>query len=624
MTQPTQYDPQTDFSTEESLNQSGRGTVRTAMVDAEFDAIATSLNQTIANLGLIQRDDGALQDLVTRLSSLSLEVRTLLALSTDSVIRGGWVTATDYAVKDLVTQGTGTYLAAVAHTAGVFATDLAAGKWLLIFDYVAFAASQISNTPAGGISAVNVQAALNEIDTEYRAAFTALIAASVGFTQAGSGSVARSVAAKLGDLISVTDKGSVADKTTDNTASILAACIAATTKMLFIPYGVKYDRAALLADATFPDDVVLFDMSGINDYTSAGESTKHFGIVSKDAAADDTHWSIDSGHHAVVTTNNFGTAGTTSATKRLASWLWAAGQYALGSADKRGFRGAGILQFRSEDANNWSWGMRSFAPWPAIDAEYELWSEGEVIAGAGVYRTNSAYHYVSTGAGTTGATPPTHTTGTVSDGGVSWTWAGYIDISVFQFRDDGRVLIGNGNYEGTFVHRVNHMDTNGDYSMFLAARGVSKSASLKLIPTDSSGNETDEPFLKALDGGLYVIKSDGSTALLTVTDTQGPVFHCQAASFVAVSSGSTTPDLSGRYVVYFTTASPVSITDITMTDGQLLECHFTNSNITFVNSSTLRLAGAANFNPGDGDVITFRRYPTSVSARIVEVSRSNN
>lgn len=45
---------------------------------------------------------------------------------------GAWVTSTVYAVGAYVTQGGVTYGCAVAHTAGVFATDLAAGNWLTV------------------------------------------------------------------------------------------------------------------------------------------------------------------------------------------------------------------------------------------------------------------------------------------------------------------------------------------------------------------------------------------------------------------------------------------------------------------------------------------------------------
>lgn len=48
--------------------------------------------------------------------------------------RGAWVTATLYSAsdRDWVVQGALAYIAAVTHTSGVFATDLAAGKWLAV------------------------------------------------------------------------------------------------------------------------------------------------------------------------------------------------------------------------------------------------------------------------------------------------------------------------------------------------------------------------------------------------------------------------------------------------------------------------------------------------------------
>lgn len=49
------------------------------------------------------------------------------------------------------------------------------------------------------------------------------------------------------------------------------------------------------------------------------------------------------------------------------------------------------------------------------------WAAG-VIYTAGSYTFNNGNYYQTTAGGTTGATAPTHTTGTQSDGGVSWTY----------------------------------------------------------------------------------------------------------------------------------------------------------------------------------------------------------
>ncbi len=47
----------------------------------------------------------------------------------------GWVTSTSYTVGIVVTNSGSSYFCLVAHTSGTFATDLAAGKWLLVTAY---------------------------------------------------------------------------------------------------------------------------------------------------------------------------------------------------------------------------------------------------------------------------------------------------------------------------------------------------------------------------------------------------------------------------------------------------------------------------------------------------------
>jgi len=165
MSQPIPYVVSTDFSEEEAGGVAGRGTVRTAALDGELTAIKSTLDQTLANLALIQRDDGALLDGTVRLHTLSVEVRALLA-SQAWVVRGVWLTGTVYAMGDTVSKDDIIYLCMEAHTAGVFATDLAAEKWGQVT--ATSTASLTSFAPTGNLSAVNVQAAIQELDDELR------------------------------------------------------------------------------------------------------------------------------------------------------------------------------------------------------------------------------------------------------------------------------------------------------------------------------------------------------------------------------------------------------------------------------------------------------------------------
>ena len=161
MSQPTPYNRQASFSNIQA--QSPADPLPGATVDAELNAVKVTLDQILANIELIQRDDGALANESVGYDQLSEELSA--GINPWTV----WVTSTAYAVGDTVFQTSAVYRCLVAHTSGTFSTDLAASKWVLIIDLAALtlaAASQISNTPAGTIAATTVQAAIDELASE--------------------------------------------------------------------------------------------------------------------------------------------------------------------------------------------------------------------------------------------------------------------------------------------------------------------------------------------------------------------------------------------------------------------------------------------------------------------------
>lgn len=117
MSQPPAYTPSADFSQDESNNVSGRSTVRTSAIDTEFSNIAATLSAVLANLLIIQRDDGRLADFVVTDSALSTPLRAMLA-SSGSTPRGEWVALMEYAVGDLVEESSQAWMCHTAHTAG--------------------------------------------------------------------------------------------------------------------------------------------------------------------------------------------------------------------------------------------------------------------------------------------------------------------------------------------------------------------------------------------------------------------------------------------------------------------------------------------------------------------------
>jgi hypothetical protein len=130
---PTPYTITTSFSQDVTNNVAGRNTVRPDRVDLEYQNIQTSLNAVITNLMLIQRSDNALKDGVVTMASLNASVLSLFSSPLTLKPRGAWLTATAYAINDVVETGSplGSYVCLIAHTSGVFATDKANGDWML-------------------------------------------------------------------------------------------------------------------------------------------------------------------------------------------------------------------------------------------------------------------------------------------------------------------------------------------------------------------------------------------------------------------------------------------------------------------------------------------------------------
>ncbi len=162
--QPNSYNPAENFTSDAAALVSGRSTVRPDAVDSELAAIADSINQLVVNIGLIQRDDGHLRDQSVDVYNLTTAVLAMMGSAGFTVNDPvGWLTATNYAARSIVTHGDGTYLAVSSHTSGVFDTDLAAGKWVLLFS------PTLVFTPTDTISATTLETAINEVDNELRA-----------------------------------------------------------------------------------------------------------------------------------------------------------------------------------------------------------------------------------------------------------------------------------------------------------------------------------------------------------------------------------------------------------------------------------------------------------------------
>jgi hypothetical protein len=132
--------------------------------DSEFDAIELTLDAVVSNLGLIQRNDGKIANQTVHVDAFSTAALALMAATW--VPSGLWLTATAYVVGSVVENSSVSYVCATAHTSGVFATDRAAGKWIVLGSAAGTTAASISFAPYSHVAAVTVQTALQEIIDE--------------------------------------------------------------------------------------------------------------------------------------------------------------------------------------------------------------------------------------------------------------------------------------------------------------------------------------------------------------------------------------------------------------------------------------------------------------------------
>ena len=131
MGQPNPYAKATDFT--EYQTEHASAPFSGALLDAELVDIELNLQGLNANIALIQRDDGELRNEVVGVAALGTDTLALIA-SEAFTVRGSWVTATLYAVGDIVESSATAYLCLIAHTSGTFATDLTAVKWVAMPD----------------------------------------------------------------------------------------------------------------------------------------------------------------------------------------------------------------------------------------------------------------------------------------------------------------------------------------------------------------------------------------------------------------------------------------------------------------------------------------------------------
>lgn len=257
MSNPPPYVPSFSFSGFQETNPTDPPPG--PMLDNEFADISDSLNTTITALSSVRRSDGALVNGIVTPESLASDLTIGVQTPT------AWVTAHAYTAGNIVVQANTFYLCLVTHVSGVFATDLAAVKWVSVtLSITGYSADQITyDHTVSGLVAVNVKTALDEIVTSLLAArlrtdaVQGLNAASRAFARANSGL-----------FVTPQCRLSVAG-TAVPTADVLTA-----TAINFIPCGGEFAPVWSATDGefkmpAFDQTQVLLDSNGAHTNTHA-------------------------------------------------------------------------------------------------------------------------------------------------------------------------------------------------------------------------------------------------------------------------------------------------------------------------------------------------------------------
>lgn len=165
MAQPPAYNRQYAFIDFQQSNPSDP--LPSDKIEVEYNAIKATLDAILANLALIQRDDGALANQSVGNDQLEISLRTGINPPTT------WQTGTAYSVNDTVVYTTTgrseLWLALTAHTSGDFDVDsLTNGYWRLLADWASITVDPGTLTydnSTSGLTAETMQAAIDELDS---------------------------------------------------------------------------------------------------------------------------------------------------------------------------------------------------------------------------------------------------------------------------------------------------------------------------------------------------------------------------------------------------------------------------------------------------------------------------
>lgn len=200
--------------------------------------------------------------------------------------------------------------------------------------------------------------------------------------------------------------------------------------------------------------------------------------------------------------------------------------------------------------------------------------------------------YQAATTGTTGSTKPVHTSGTVSDGGVSWTYIEDLSQNVSGFRHRPAVIFGDNNtsadspaigWNDAAVHF-------GEDVLFYPNTGINFIDTTKrILNARIEGLGINVP-------GIKFIVDSATTKNLTMSSNRCVVNNLQIVpTNISKTDGATTQIVTTGNLVGFNDSSATSFTQfLTSAPNTFILTYFTTANTTLVESSNLNLGGNGN------------------------------
>jgi hypothetical protein len=138
MPQPTAYERQASYTS--LVTADPNLVVPGTSLDADFNAVKTTLDETLSNLALIQKDDGSLRNGIVTSDSLAS------SLSIGFTFRGEWAASTAYIEADGVSRNSKFYICRADHTSSApTAPELDSATWELAADFASIALDAVSS-----------------------------------------------------------------------------------------------------------------------------------------------------------------------------------------------------------------------------------------------------------------------------------------------------------------------------------------------------------------------------------------------------------------------------------------------------------------------------------------------